>query len=71
MSDVVFYEARGVRPLPRRVHGPVLEYSIGVYDRAGAAELAVSWWRDIRGGLSGLRGQAYVIEQIAGEARHA
>lgn len=61
------YEVRAVRPLPRRVQGPLFEYPIGIYPVYSDASLALSWWHDLRGGLSGLRGQAYLIERHAQE----
>jgi hypothetical protein len=59
------YEVRAVRPLPRRVHGPLFEYPIGIYPVYSDACLALSWWHDLRSGLSGFRGEAYVTERPA------
>lgn len=60
---MTLYEVRAVRPLPRRVHGPLFEYSIGTYTALPDACLALSWWHDVRSGLSRRRGQAYLIER--------
>lgn len=57
------YEVRAVRPLPRRVQGPLFEYPIGIYPIYSDARLALSWWHDLRSGLGRMRGQAYVVER--------
>lgn len=56
------YEARAVRPLPKRVVGPIQEYPIGTYASVSQACHAVSWWYAVRGGLHNFRGVAYVRE---------
>jgi hypothetical protein len=60
----VLYEARGVHQLPKRVSGPLREYSIGLYFNRDDAALCVSWWCDLRGGMHGWRGEAYVVELV-------